>query len=149
MWRRNLLLLLILPVCLWQVADAATNTGTLLVGVGPVTSCGRYGNLPSYWGFTSSPAVGSYSPTGLTGGKAVVAIVSDDPLCGAPYNVVIISGFSANPGVNWFTSITCNGVTIVPSGGTYTYGGGRATWIMGSSFGLQLVTTTSCTIAHK
>lgn len=134
-----------------QVAVASSDTGTLLVGETISTICSGPTRvpLPYFLGFNStSPAAGSYSPTGLTGGKAVVALF-DYLSCGT-LSEMSISGFSANPGQSWLSSVTCGSVTNLASTATFFYSGGTASWLWKDRFGFfsKNGSNVSCTIVH-
>lgn len=115
----------------------------------------------------STPLIGSYAPTGLTGGKtvhdlydfAVCSSVSQPPNC--PYSGITtltqygeldISGFTANPGIDWLTSVTVGSVTRTGATATYTYAGGTAMWKWSGatgSLGLSGSGSKSVTIIHR
>jgi hypothetical protein len=146
------ILFLVMSIAVWQVAAASGDAGTLLVANGPLTRCSTGGAplfLPNFYGYQSSVG-GSYSPSGLTGGTTVVAL-SDSGLCFGTLSVVQISGFAANPGQNWLSSVTCGGVTNLGSSATFSYGGGVADWIWGTEFGFRskVGSNVSCTIVHN
>lgn len=157
MSRLKLALILVMSIGLWQVAAAATDTGTLVVGWAPPfgtigCSVAPFPYLSLESGFLAS-AFGSYSPTGLTGGETVDNIIDFNPYCGGG-SWVRISGFSANPGKNWLTSVTCGGVTETAGNATsYFYGSaGDAEWLWPTDFGFAFMfagTSVSCTIVHN
>ena len=63
----------------------------------------------------SSGAFGAYSPLGVTGGESINGIYdvsSSGPICTGSHAVLVVTGFSSNPGNLWLTSITCNAVTL-------------------------------------
>lgn len=144
-------LLLAMCIGVWQIAAASSDTGTLLVGEISSTTCSGTGRpLPYYYGFTSSPAVGSYSPTGLAGGKTVIKLF-DYLSCGA-LSELWISGFSSNPGQSWLSSVACNGVTNTGAGAfDFSYNSGTASWVWNDRFGFQSKygSNVSCTIVHN
>lgn len=141
--------LLLTPI----LAAAASDAGTLFVGKLvisnlPITPC-----VWIDYGYKSGPTFGSYSPTGLTGGKTVDEI-DDTTACSGTYldSLVLISGFSADPGKTWLTSVTCNGVTNdSSSASSYTYTSGEATWEWTQSFGLpaKVGNNVTCTVVHS
>jgi hypothetical protein len=138
-----------------QVALAASDAGTLQVGHAAYTGCST---LLSGW--SSAIPSGSYSPTGLAGGEAVQGVFDSlsfsYPAC-PDYSELLVGGFASNPGVNWLTSITCNGITNPVSTATFTYlGGGQAMWKWTTLFNLSFDSTghavtgnVSCTIVHN
>jgi hypothetical protein len=147
--------LLLTSICVLfasQPAIASSDTGTLLVGHGtfPCLPIPPGGSSPVY-GYDAS--FGSYSPTGLTGGKTVVLIwdfhVGN---CGVNHSNLEINGFSSDPGSSWLTSITCNGVSNPQSSASgYSYSGGAAIWAWSQFFGLssKVGSNVSCTIVHN
>lgn len=144
-------LLLAISICFCQAAAAHSDTGTLLVGAGPLAACGEI-PLPEYFGYLSSPAIGSYSPTGLTGGDTVADLAdSSAGICTATFSIVVISGFSSSPGQSWLTSVKCGNVTNAGSSATYKYNGGFASWQWSTQFGFVDVGShnVSCTIVHN
>jgi hypothetical protein len=104
-------------------------------------------------GYHGLGPIGSYSPSGLTGGKTVYTVLD---IC---YSVATLNvdGFSSNPGSGWLTSITCNGITKTGSTAAYAWGiyGYRpqmAAWSWTTTFGfsdLPAGTNVSCTIVHN
>jgi hypothetical protein len=131
-----------------MVTLAASDNGTITVGVGGNQAAGI-----CVWGYASG--VGSYSPTGLTGGETVVSLFTAviGPLCEGTLNGYFqVSGFSSNPGQSWLTSVTCNGTTKTGGTATYSYSSGTAEWSWGATTwgfpgnsGSQL----GCTIVHN
>lgn len=91
--------------------------------------------------------LGSYAPTGLTGGKAVNAIF--DITCPGNVGNFTASGFASDPGASWLTSVTCNRITYLGSTATYNYSGGSAAWSWPTGFGFQLRVSSSCSINHS
>jgi hypothetical protein len=74
--------------------------------------------------------------------------------CGAGTNFSFlqISGFSVDPGQDWLSSITCNGVKNDGSGATlFSYSSGKAIWEWSQVFGLMANngSNVSCTISHS
>lgn len=134
-----------------QVALSATDTATLQLGAYSVSGCG--------WlvlGYNDTLSFGSYSPTGLTGGETVTALSDINSFAGCPSTAILaVSGFASNPGVDWLTSVTCNGVTNPVSSATFEYlGGGQAQWQWSQIFGffgliLAKESNTTCTIVHN
>jgi len=131
-------------------AYAATDNATLTVGTRAVVGgCGPL--LASQVSGYEVGTAGSYSPTGLTGGRTVIRLF--DLLCN---NTIIarldVSGFSSNPGQTWLTSVTCNGVTKLASASTYIYSGGTGEWLWNGGFGFLFLpngTTVNCSITHN
>jgi hypothetical protein len=148
--RRLSLALLIGLVAASRFAIAASDNGTLTVGEEAIP-CGV-----THWfvnGFISG-SIGSYTPTGLTGGDTVSEVFDQFafPGCVGSHSALEVSGFSSDPGSSWLTSITCNAVKNNGSGVTsYTYSGGHAVWIWSTLFGLlgKNGTNVSCTIVHN
>ena len=145
---------LLASVLIPALADAATDSGTLTVGhytvrlPPPIQQCVYV--ISGY----QNGIVGVYSPTTLTGGKSVY-IVYDAAHCSGAFMFASfeVSGFSSDPGQNWLTSVTCNGVTnsVVSS---YAYDSTRqlASWEFATPFGLAAKsagTNVACTIVHS
>ena len=131
-----------------QTATAASDSGTLTGGSG---GCG-YSGYFSFWG------MGSYSPTGLTGGTTLTGIYDYlDPfgscsLGPGAWSQMQVTGFSGNPGSGWLNSVTCNGVTKTGASSSFQYASGTAMWMWGSIFNFITLTgggTTGCTINHN
>jgi hypothetical protein len=131
---------------------SSTDDGTLTAG-SVVQSCfppgtGTY-NLV---GFING-SLGSYSPTGLTGGDTVWSIFDDDPAtCGASSSVFSASGFTSNPGSSWLVSVTCNGVERTGSsaiGYSYASATGVAAWTFDGHFGFANGNQVACAITHN
>jgi len=157
----NLLANLVLVCFLPAIALSANDIGTLTIGKAGPTPIDA-----SAWlclsGYTGSGGIGSYSPTGLTGGKTVVSLydvnVVAGPFCNTtPFiyshnSTLRVSGFSIDPGQAWITSVTCNGIAKTGvSASTFTYSGGNATWGWSSDFNLiskSSGTNVGCTISH-
>jgi hypothetical protein len=131
-------------------AVAATDNGTLSAGSYPFgPSCilipqiaiGYYASL-----------FGSYSPTNLTGGGSVFGVYDVTSFgCFSDFSVLIVNGFTSNPGKNWLTSITCNGVTNATGSAAFTYdsGNGVAYWNWSQFFGFSSASSASCSITHN
>lgn len=118
-------LLMMLGVC--RVAAAYTDTGTLYVSGGSGGLCGGSPVLAS--GYASSTAMGSYSPTGLTGGETLLSLIdSIGTVCPITISGMAVSGFSSNPGQSWLSSVKCGGVTMTGSSAIFIYSGGIASW---------------------
>ena len=134
----------------WQLGMAASDTGTLLVAQ-KAGVCG--GGVILYDGYVSVFSIGSYSPTGLTGGKTVDSVADELATCTPTISIsfLAIDGFSANPGQSWLTSATCNGVTNNGSAATYSYSSGIAQWVWSTKFNLSSENgmNVSCTIVHN
>lgn len=145
---RSFVFVVMIYFCAAQVANAASDNGTLTKGQ-LSSGCNRY------YGFGGG--YGSYSPTGLTGGKTVGSIADWVILpcsgTGAAYSYILVSGFSSSPGSAWLTSVTCNGVTKTGASASFSYNSGSAVWTWGGlSFGfssLSYGTNVSCTIVHS
>lgn len=133
-----------------QFATASSSdSATLTVGVATARCAGAGGDQVQS-GFNSVLSIGSYSPTGLTGGKTVAAVVDTfEALCfSSSFSALNVSGFSSDPGASWLISITCNGVEN--TSGTFSYSGGEASWIFSTLFGFtgKSGSNVSCTIVH-
>lgn len=134
-----------------QVASAASDIGTLTKGSSNGGGCGA-----SNHGYIAG-LMGSYSPTGLTGGKTLSGIYDHlDFVCPSQsWSSVVVTGFASNPGASWLTSVSCStGGGITGSGATYSYSAGTATWsfVGGTHFNLVGVsngTNVTCTVAHN
>lgn len=148
--RRSLLVLiglLFVPGLTLAASDDATLTVGRTVDGGVI--CGGIELIFS--GYITG-AIGSYSPTGLTGGKAVVmAYDLSGCMSGARLTV---AGFSSNPGIHWLSSITCNGITNPLASATFNYSAdqGYAYWSWPQRFGftdLPVGSNVSCTLIHN
>ena len=130
------------------LAVASTDNGTLTAGFAVSGLCSGVHPITSR-GYISG-GIGSYSPTGLTGGKTVFAVYDHGPTppCIPSIAQLSVSGFVSDPGSSWFTSITCNGVTNTTIS-TYFYSAGEATWTFGTQFGFASGSNYSCSIAHN
>jgi len=136
----------------------SSDSGTLTVGEA-YQSCPAPLNswTITYDGY-SSPAMGSYSPTGLTGGANVLAVFDlrvlggtiGWPPCVNNASFLLVSGFSSDPGVGWLSSVTCHGVQNTSgNAGYYSYSNGQAEWMWYQLFGLTNGAQTGCTIVHN
>jgi len=128
---------------------ADTTAGTLKAGsVRVIDICG---NQPEQFSGYSAGFIGSYSPTGLTGGETVVTIMDTGATTCFPSSIQFgVSGFTSNPGTTWLTSITCNGIEKTGSTASFTYNSGTATWKWDNeSFGFVLDDTYSCSIVYS
>ena len=127
-------------------AMAASDNGTITVGSSITTSVCSWGYLP--------PTYGSYSPSGLTGGKTVAdlfAIVVGPSCTGTINGQLLVSGFALNPGQSWLVSVACNGTTKTRAPATYTYSSGTAQWSWGATswgFPSKVGSQLACTIVH-
>jgi len=130
-----------------MIALAASDNGTITVGAIVGTPICSWGYVP--------PSTGSYSPTGLTGGKTVayLFVIAAGPSCtGAPTGDFGASGFSSNPGQSWLTSVACNGTTKTGATATYSYSSGTAQWSWSSTtwgFPAKVGSQLACTIVHN
>lgn len=147
---RTLMCLAMVPA----IVHAASNDATLQVGHKnvPFSGCGVDSG---YDGSSATFFFGSYSPTGLGGGKTVAFL---DELSFCDLSVITgslsVSGFTSNPGQSWLTSVTCNGVRQSAAAATFTYfpsdGSTLWQWPMGFGFAeLPDGTNVSCTIVHQ
>jgi len=130
----------------------STDNGTLTVGHTAAGCPSGGGGAQEISGFNSS--IGSYSPTGLTGGGTVITIIDNQPfLCNTytAFSQFAISK-SSNPGSSWLTSVTCNGVKNTGSSGSFSYSSGIAQWTwFGTTFALlgKIGSNVSCSIVHN
>lgn len=128
-----------------MIAFATSDDGTITVG----ESVG--GNLCIY---VYSGSIGSYSPTGLTGGKTVADLFDAwaGSTCGLGSGYLFVSGFSSNPGQSWLTSVTCNEVARTGAmASSYSYASGTAEWNwVPEPFGFRFDVgeQLGCTIVH-
>jgi hypothetical protein len=136
-----------------SMAAASTDNGTLTAGS---TSGGcppgpRSGTF-TILGFING-SLGSYTPTGLTGGETLLAITDEHPVsCGGSISTLSVKGFSANPGAGWLTSITCDSVERLESSAisyTYTSSTGVAAWQFSGNFGFTNGGQVACSITHS
>lgn len=82
-------------------------------------------------GYSAASGAGSMSSTTVGDGQTVVAWY-DSLLAGS---VLVISGFAADPGQDWFTTATYDGTSKSAASASYNYSAGTATWSWGSVFG--------------
>lgn len=151
-------IVLVSGVSIPGVASAVSDNGTLTLGHAPAASypcSGSSGSLLTS-GFSAFVSTGSYSPTGLTGGVVIVGLFDlvSCPLA-VGFSQLRIAGFSSDPGSNWLTSITSNGVTRTPGTATYDYTSstGTASWTWTTTI-LGFISppagaNLSCTIVHN
>lgn len=149
--RLSFSLMLISMIFASQLAIASSDSGTLTPGSLSQECAPPF--LPHFVlvGYISS-GFGTYSPTGLTGGKTVAEIVDETAVgCGTTQSIFNVSGFSSDPGKSWLTSITCNGVKNLSSASSYGYSSstGIASWAWSQKFGLSNGAQVSCTIVHS
>ena len=154
-WIRQPLLTLAGCFLLSQVAIAASDSGTLTVAA--TTVCTHVPGVEIVYGFNTG-SIGSYSPTGLTGGTTVAWVLDNihlGTLCGSSSlnnSLLAISGFSVDPGQDWLISIECNGVTNNGSNAAvFSYSSGEASWSWNQVFGLmgKAGSNVGCTITHN
>jgi hypothetical protein len=136
-----------------QLALASSDSGTLTPG-SKQSGCNLTGGKQSFVGYINPGLdIGVYSPTGLTGGRTVVAIVDQTHIdCGVTQSYLTVEGFTSDPGSSWLTSITCNGVKLSASAMTsysYTSSASEAVWTWSTHFGLSNGAQVSCTIVHS
>jgi hypothetical protein len=125
------------------------NTGTLTAGFEEIACGNKHCSLTGYQG--GAAGFGSYSSTGLTGGKTIDAIYDQSGPESGDGAWLVVEGFTANPGKTWLTSITCNGVALSESTATYAYSSstGQASWDWSTSFNFVSGTKYSCSINHS
>ena len=147
---RTLMCLVLIP----GIVLAASNDATMQVGHVniPFSGCGVDSG---YDGGSSILSTGSYSPTGLGGGRTVAFL---DEISYCDLSVVegslSVSGFTSNPGKSWLTTVTCNGVTQSAASATFSYfpSDGSTLWQWPTGFGFKDIpagTNISCTIIHQ
>jgi hypothetical protein len=141
------------------IALAITDNGTLQVGKSPQLIAPANIYICTS-GYINSLSLGSYSPTGLTGGAAMAALYDSEsgtspPACGnlSRAAVLRISGFSINPGQAWIASVACNGIAKTgASASSFNYSSGVAVWTWSSSFNLighPSGANVSCSVVHN
>lgn len=136
-------------ICVPQIVLASNSVSATLTA-GQSQICGlnvvRFNEI----GFTDS-GLGTYSPTGLTGGETVALLVDENfSSCGSPTGAwLYVTGFISNPGSGWLISVTCSGVEKLSSAATFEYSGGQAEWKWSSVFGFVDNDQVSCTIVHN
>ena len=154
----NSVIVLVSCFGLSSLAHASTDTGTLSVGygVGCNGGIGQGGEILVY-GYLSG-SYGSYSPTGLTGGTTVYSIqdyyvlTAGNVCSGSSTSLLEVTGFSVDPGQDWLSSITCNGVENTGSGAaSFYYSSGKAYWTWSQLFGLEFKggSNVSCSLTHS
>jgi hypothetical protein len=129
---------------------SSSDSGALAVATAAWLGC-MLPKLNFVYGFVGPRSLGSYSPTGLTGGETVVAVYDTTGNCVGTFSDLSVSGFSSSPGSSWLSSITCNGVTNNGSSARFIYSSGSASWEWSQLFGLQSKSgsNVSCTIVHN
>jgi hypothetical protein len=132
------------------LASAADDNATLMVGFRTIPICGD-GAPPLLQSGYASNTIGSYSPTGLTGGEVVSFLYDIKGPCSANGGFIFISGFASNPGKSWLTSVICNGIQNNSALATYSYSNGQAGWGWSQPFGFlnKLGSNVSCTVSHN
>jgi hypothetical protein len=130
-----------------QVAMASSSdSGTLTVG--HASSACLHGGTANHYGYDSG--IGSYDPTGLTGGDTVAALQDDFGCANTEDSFLLVSGFASNPGSQWLISVTCNGVEMTEGSATlFQYSSGQAEWVWAGQFGFKNISQTTCTIVHN
>jgi hypothetical protein len=144
----------LLCMLLTTTMASASSSDIATLSAGSTLSCfNGIANKTSLFGYESGE-FGSYSPTGLTGGEVVVDLFDHRSFgtgsCTFPNgSVLLISGFSVNPGSAWLSSATCNGVTNSQSSSSYSYSSGIARWDWNQEFNFSNGINYSCTIVHN
>jgi hypothetical protein len=148
---QRLLLPLLCLIAASQTAQAtSSDNGTLTVGQASVACIPPLHGTVTDDGYNPALTIGAYSPTGLTGGDTVGSIVDfHGGGCFGTFSFLVVTGFSADPGSGWLSSITCNSVKNSQSSATYTYSSGEARWQWSTTFGLTNGTQVGCTIVHS
>lgn len=120
-----LMLLLVLGV-----ADAATLTDTSTMTAGVINS------TPFKDGFISG-SIGSMSPATTSAGFAYSSLVDISqcgPKGGCSWTATFsVTGFKADPGKGWLTSVTANGQVRTGASAGYSYSNGTAGWGWGGA----------------
>ncbi len=144
--------------------DAAGNVGpvasnsftTLPLYITDTTSMGmsQVGNPPIAQIGYSSGGFGSMSPSVLTGGKTVFALYDYTINHSFAYTRLQVTGFTADPGGGWLSSVSANGQTRTGASAGYYYSGGTAEWDWSANAGFSAMgfwggAATSCTFVHK
>ena len=146
----------ICPIGSTNIAAAASDKGILTVGDTNASFCQGPIHLPiPFYGYDKGLSTGTYSATGLTGGK-IVTYLGDQmpfPSCtsGIAFSAVAVSGFLTNPGRRWLSSVECGGITHTEAGAfQFTYLEGTAWWYWVPLFELKSKdeSNVSCTIMH-
>jgi large repetitive protein len=92
---------------------------------------GTYPNIVASAGYYVN-VIGALSPTTTSNGKTIWGFQGMDQVAtGYTDTALSVTGFSANPGAGWLTSISVagSGVTLTGASATsFTYSGGTATW---------------------
>jgi hypothetical protein len=97
-----------------------------------------------YIGYVSAIPIGSMSSTAVAGGYTLDFCY--DAVSGTTNCYVGISGFGADPGQSFFTSVVVGGTTKTSASASYLYAGGQASWSWSGSFGLDGSGTSSVVI---
>lgn len=130
-----------------EVASAITDNGTLTSG-SQTASCGGTRNF-QFTGFSSTLPLGSYSPTGLTGGMTVTQLYGVFGIQCPKAGVLAVAGFGSNPSSSWLTSLTCNGTTKTSATASFSYAAGTASWQWTAPFPLPPPGPFTCSIVHN
>lgn len=151
----------ILAIVAAQSASAVVaDTGTVTVGV-QITPCGlpgsQGGGAFQTLGYSAVPGdtFGSYTPATLTGGKMVYQLSQEFGVgvcTGTGFTRFAVAGFAADPGVNWLSSLVCNGgVTLRPADSfDYFFSNGVAFWNwMGDDLPFSGGQSSACTVVHN
>jgi predicted RNA-binding protein with TRAM domain len=149
----------------YSVQIQATNAA----GNGPASSAGSFTTHSTY---TDTPVltIGSTLPAGTSGflagsfGAISPTTTSNgftytqfyDKWAGGQaqtysFSAFAVSGFSADPGQAWLTSVTGNNKTFTGASATYSYSAGTATWTWhpAAGFGFDSPATNNTSIIHK
>lgn len=125
----------------WNISDGVTNVNTSpcnwsLRNTSPGSAnfsitAGQLVNPPLAQTGYESGSFGSGSSLTLPDGKVVFGLYDFTNTDGVDGAFLVISGFTSDPGANYFSSIVCNGKTRTPSDPNARYigyGSGFATW---------------------
>ena len=123
------------------VASSTKYSGTITQGFyydGSFVTQYGFGTTPTY-----ASTFGSRSPTTISG--YTFAGCSDTYFgTSSGLSSLAITGFASDPGVDFVTSVTIDGIQQFPS--SYTYSAGSAYWYFSVTFGFLGSGTASCAI---
>lgn len=115
---------------------------TMTEGSGPDGGGGTfYGYVNGFFGSMSSGTLGD--------GMTLKALVDDDDGMNPPAAIMEISGFGADPGQSYFSTVVVGGVSKTSASAAYSYlaGVARWDWFGAGAFGLDGSGTSSVVIS--
>ncbi len=119
---------LLVSATLSQAAHAVSDTLTMTAGTTTTAN-----GLDTYTGFESGK-IGSITPAKTSDGYPI-AVLDNYSICSglkghpcAQYSNLQVSGFQANPGQGWLSSLAANGKTLTGASASYSYSAGTASW---------------------